>query len=245
MRAQKITLNRIFTKFGLGSRQAANTFIRAGRVKVNGKIVRQVDSWIDLQADYITLDERPLTTTGARIYVALHKPVGYLTTRIDPAGRPTVFDLLPSFEQWLFPVGRLDLLSAGLLLFTNDGALSNWLLAPESGILKTYRVLLDRKLAAADRVQLEAGIELGRERTLPARITGAALASHLPWIEIQICEGKNRQVRRMFEAVHYRVQQLIRTQIGPLQLGTLPVGQWRHLTSAELTTLQKLCRAAP
>lgn len=236
----RVGLERAFSKKGVGSRAQAREWILAGRVKVNGRVERFVYAWVDLEKDVITLDDRPLRSPEEKLYYLFHKPAGFLTTRTDPESRATVYDLLPDFATWIFPAGRLDMESEGALFLTNDGPMSSWLLSPESGIEKCYRVRLHRSLQEADRRALAAGIDLQGYRTRPAQIR--VLPGEKPghWAEIVIHEGKNRQVRRMFAARGYEVLRLIRIRIGPLELGGLPSGAWRPLTADELTALRAL-----
>jgi 23S rRNA pseudouridine2605 synthase len=232
----RVTLNRIFTKMGLASRSQGRDWILAGRVKVNGRVEKFLYAWVDLDLDEITLDDQALQKIREHIYILFNKPCGLLTSRIDQEQRPTIYDVLPPFAEWIFPVGRLDRDTEGLLLLTNDGPMGDWIINPESGIIKTYAVQLDRAISGRDRKQLESGIELAGYRTRPARIT----PRQENWLQIEISEGKNRQIRKMMEAFQYRVLRLIRTHIGPLLLGDLPSGQWRYVDEAELHKLQEL-----
>lgn len=247
-------LDRALSKLGVCSRFEARRAVHAGRVRVNGKVITQHTHWVTVGADRLELDEQPVRAAERVRYLMLHKPAGYVTTREDNLHRPTVFDLLPAEistpssnqkSSWLFPVGRLDFESEGLLLFTNDGVLSDALTAPESHIDKIYRVQLKRLPTSAELLQLERGIRLGDFKTLPARITLEATQQHANtrehWLRIAIHEGKNRQVRRMFAAVNCEVQRLIRMSIGALQMGDLPLGAWRELTASEVQALKKAC----
>jgi pseudouridine synthase len=252
-KAKRVMLDRALSKSGVCSRFEARAVVHAGRVRVNGKVITQHTHWVTLGADHIELDEQPVSAAARRRYLMLHKPPGYVTTRKDNLHHPTVFDLLPAEisaspsnkkSSWLFPVGRLDADSEGLLLFTNDGPLGEALTAPENHIDKVYRVLLNRRPSAEDLRLLGRGIRLGNFKTLPARITfepkpRATTQEH--WLCIAIHEGKNRQVRRMFEAVGCEVRRLMRISIGPLQLGDLPLGAWRELTVSEAKALKKAC----
>ncbi len=239
MPGTRVNLVRVFTKKGIGSRQQAREWILAGRVRVNGQVQRFIYTWVDLQKDVIELDGKPLEDVKEKIYLLFHKPAGYLTTRTDHQHRPTIYDLLPSFGVWVFPAGRLDMDSEGLLFLTNDGPFAEKLIHPDHGIFKTYEVQLNKPLQESDRLQLEQGVVLNGYQTKPA-VVEYLLQRDGHWVQIKISEGKNRQVRRMFDAVGYKVKRLIRTAIGPLKLEGLQPGQWRHLTSAELTAVTKL-----
>lgn len=230
------TLDRVLSKSGLASRTDAAGWIRAGRVRVNGKVVRSPEHWVDLDRDRVTLDGKPVRG-GPPVYVALYKPKGYLTTWRDPKGRPTVYDLLQDLGQWVVPVGRLDLDTSGLLLLTNDTGFAERITNPGSKVPKTYLVKASTVLSDEQLEQLRSGVQLKDGMTRPAvvrRVRDSAKYTHL---EITITEGRNRQVRRMLEAVGSKVLKLVRTRIGSLALGDLPIGKWRRLTKAEVRSL--------
>jgi 23S rRNA pseudouridine2605 synthase len=235
----RVGLVRAFSKKGVGSRTQAREWILAGRVKVNGRIEKFIYAWVDLEKDLITLDDVPIAAPSEKLYFLFHKPAGYLTARIDQSSRATVYDLLPDFATWIFPAGRLDMDSEGALFLTNDGPMAGWLIAPESGIEKTYHARIDKPLRQEDLLALEQGILLKDYRTRPARVRFLDKEQG-NWVEMIIHEGKNRQVRRMFAARGYEVLQLIRTRIGPLLLGDLAPGAWRPLTPEELNALRNL-----
>lgn len=226
------TLQRVLSKAGLASRTQASRWIVEGRMRVNGEVIVDPDHWVDLAVDRITLDGRPVRSV-AREYVALHKPCGYVTTRHDKHGRPTVFDLLPPDAPYLFNVGRLDLDSSGLLLLTNDSALAERLTHPRHEIAKTYVVEPRLPLDDAAIAALRRGVELDDGPTRPAsveRTAGGAILS--------ITEGRNRQVRRMLQAVGNEVVRLRRVAIGPLALGDLPEGRCRPLAEEEVQAIR-------
>lgn len=248
---QRVMLVRALSKLGLCSRQEARRAIRAGRVQVNGKTARDSLYWITLGEDQIVFDGKPLNAAQPLRYFMLHKPAGYVTSRRDSFGRPTVFDLMPMAQtklgkpsgeapgrDWLFPVGRLDFDSEGLLLFTNDGPLADALTNPASHVEKVYRVQVDRMPPEKELRRLEQGILLDGRRTLPAKVEYESDPHDGRWLRITIHEGKNRQVRRMFAAVGSHVRRLLRVRIGPLHLGNLAVGEWRELTAAEVQALR-------
>ncbi|HEY6508610.1 MAG TPA: pseudouridine synthase [Vicinamibacterales bacterium] len=226
------TLERVISKAGLGSRSQARSWIHAGRVRVNGEATQNPDRWVDLVADDIRFDGKPLPDTGKR-YLLLHKPTGYLTTRRDPGGRPTVYDLLRDVEGVVSYVGRLDLDTSGLLLLTNDNAFAERVSNPAFHVPKTYLVEPSARLSDQDLQRLRDGIVLDDGPTRPAvveRIAGDLEAR----FTITITEGRNRQVRRMVEALGARALSLVRTRIGPLVIGDMPAGQWRDLTALEV-----------
>ena len=230
------TLERVLSKAGLGSRTEARQWIGAGRVRVNGKLIQTPDRWVDLERDRVTLDGKPVRGSE-KVYLLLYKPKGYLTTYKDPEGRPTIYDLLDGVEQWVFPVGRLDLDSSGLLLVTNDTAFAERIANPDYKVPKTYLVKTASRLADDDLDRLRRGLELKDGPTQPALVTRQRDAGSHTFLEITIAEGRNRQVRRMIEAVGSRVLKLVRTAIGPIRIGALPIGKYRPLAPAELRTL--------
>ena len=227
---------------GVASRRSAEALIAAGRVRVGGEIVTDPARDVDEHSD-VRLDGRALTGPEPRVLYALHKPVGVLSTARDTHGRPTVLDLVPADGLRLYPVGRLDRDSSGLLLLTNDGGLANRLTHPRYEIPKTYRARLGGgKLSDASLRRLRAGVQLEDGRTAPAQVrrVGAPGANT---IELTIHEGRNRQVRRMCQAVGHPVLELVRTQFGPLALAGLPAGSYRRLTDAEIERLRALARS--
>jgi 23S rRNA pseudouridine2605 synthase len=231
------TLERVLSKAGVGSRTDARGWIAAGRVKVNGKVTRDPDRWIDMARDRVRLDNKPLEARE-RLYVLLYKPTGYLTTYKDPDGRPTVYDLVADVGTFLSPVGRLDLDSSGLLLMTNDNQLAERITNPDSHVPKTYLVKASAVLTEEQLQQLRDGIELSDGPTRPARVTRLRDSARYTHFEITLTEGRNRQVRRMVEALGPRVLKLVRVRIGSIAIGALPIGRWRLLTPAEVAALK-------
>jgi 23S rRNA pseudouridine2605 synthase len=226
------TLERVLSKAGAGSRSEARSWIGARRVSVNGRVVENPDHWVDLERDHVTLDSQPLRR-AERVYLLLHKPAGYLTTYRDPQGRPTIYDLLPGREQYLFPVGRLDLDTSGLLILTNDAGFAERLTNPDYKVPKTYLVKANKVLTDDDLEALRRGVELRDGPTRGARVERVRGSV----FEITITEGRNRQVRRMVEAVGGKVEKLTRTAIGPVILGDLASGAARLLTAEEVRML--------
>jgi 23S rRNA pseudouridine2605 synthase len=227
------TLERVLSKAGLGSRTEARSWIGAGRVNVNGRVVRDPDAWIDMERDRVMFDGKPLHREE-RTYLLLHKPAGYITTYRDPHGRPTIYDLLPDRERYLFPVGRLDLDTSGLLILTNDAQFAERLTNPEYHVPKTYLVNASRPLSDEDLDQLRHGLELRDGPTRPALVTRVSENA----FEITITEGRNRQVRRMVEALDASVLTLERIAIGSIRIGQLELGKMRPLTADEVKTLR-------
>lgn len=188
--------------------------------------------------DRITIDGKPLRAAPPPLYIVLNKPVGVMTTLIDPQGRTTVRDLLVGVRQRVFPVGRLDFHSAGLLLMTNDGDLALRLTHPRYGVRKTYEVKVKGKPDAAQIATLSRGVRLEDGVSAPAVVRVIDAAERKTWLSITLAEGKNRQVRRMFEAVALPVEKLVRVAFGPLTLGKLPAGAWRELEPSEVNMLR-------
>ena len=230
------TLERVLSKAGLGSRTDARRWIGGGRVAVNGKTIRNPDHWVDPQRDRITLDGQALRS-AAKAYILLYKPKGYLTTRRDPEGRPTVYDLTADAGTWLSPVGRLDLDTSGLLLMTNDTDLAERIANPDHKAPKTYQLKTATLLNDEQIAQLRRGIELSDGLTRPAEVKRLRESGQHTFLEMTITEGRNRQVRRMIDAVGSKVLKLVRTAIGPIRIGDLQIGKWRKLTGAEVRAL--------
>ena len=230
------TLERVLSKAGIGSRTEARRWVGEGRVRVNGRVEGDPNRWVDLERDQITFDNKPLQK-AEKTYLLLHKPAGYLTTYRDPEGRKTIYDLLPDRDRYLFPVGRLDLDTSGLLILTNDTAFAERLTNPEYHVPKTYRVQASRNLSDAQLDQLRNGIELRDGPTRPAIVNRIKDTGGKTTFEITITEGRNRQVRRMVEALDAKVLKLARIAIGSLGIGDLGAGETRELTSEELAAL--------
>jgi 23S rRNA pseudouridine2605 synthase len=230
------TLERVISKAGLGSRTEARRWIAAGRVCVNGRKVQTPDYWVDFARDRVTLDAKPVHA-GKKIYLLLYKPKGYLTAYKDPEGRPTVYDLTSAVDQWVFPVGRLDLDSSGLLILTNDSQFAERLTNPEHKAPKTYQVKASTLLTDDQLDLLRRGVTLSDGPTRPAVVKRLRDAAKYTFLEITLTEGRNRQVRRMLEAVGSKVLKLVRTAIGPVRIGDLPIGKHRVLTEEEVRHL--------
>ncbi|HEX5227260.1 MAG TPA: pseudouridine synthase [Bryobacteraceae bacterium] len=231
------TLDRVLSKSGLGSRTDARKWIAAGRVKVNGKLVQTPDHWVDFTRDKVTLDNRPIQR-AENIYLLLYKPTGYITTFKDPEGRPTVYDLVRDAGRWVVPVGRLDQDTSGLLLLSSDTQFAERITNPDYKVPKTYLVKASTLLSDEHLQQLRDGVTLSDGRTKPAQVQRVRDSAKYSFIEITIHEGRNRQVRRMIEALGSKVLKLVRTQIGGLSIGDLRIGKYRELARNELAALQ-------
>ncbi|MGO4880803.1 MAG: pseudouridine synthase [Bryobacteraceae bacterium] len=234
------TLERVLSKAGLGSRTEARSWIGTGRVRVNGQLIRTPDHWVDLERDRVTLDGRAVR--GAqKVYLLLYKPKGYLTTYTDPEGRPTVYDLVHDAGAWLVPVGRLDMDTTGLLIMTNDTDFGERLTNPAYKVPKTYQAKCAGRLTGEQIARLGGGVELSDGPTRPALVERLRDSGKYTHIELTIVEGRNRQVRRMVEAVGSKVIKLVRVAIGPVRIGDLQIGKWRRLTETELRALRGIC----
>lgn len=232
---------------GVASRRRAEEMIAAGQVTVNGVKVRELGSKADPERDEIRVAGQTIATAAEPIYFMLHKPEGYVTTTSDPEGRPTVMELLKRIRQRVYPVGRLDFNTSGLLLVTSDGALTRFLTHPSSNIPKTYLVKFEGRLNAKAIEQLKAGPDIGGRPLKPAEVKflKPSRSGRHSWVQITIREGRTRQIRLMGEAVGHDVLKLKRIAVGPLALGDLPIGDFRPLSDGEVAALRRLLKPTP
>jgi pseudouridine synthase len=235
-------LQRFLAQAGVASRRKAEELITAGRVKVNGRVVSELGSKVDAVRDEVIVGGRKVTKQQP-VYLVLNKPKGYVTTLSDPEGRPTVLELVGKVEERVYPVGRLDFNTEGVLLLTNDGDLAHALMHPSREVKKTYQVKL-RGLAGPDVADaLRHGVTLDDgTRTAPAEVTmlGPTEGGHNSWLEITIHEGKNRQIHRMAEALDLQVAKLQRVRYAGLDVEGLRPGRWRTLRREEVDGLRRL-----
>jgi len=236
-------LQKIIAAAGVASRRKAEELIAAGRVILNGRVVTELGTKADPDNDQIAIDGAPLRRREPFLYFLLHKPKGYVTTSSDPERRPTVLDLMRDIPERIYPVGRLDYASEGLLLMTNDGALAQKLTKAGSHVEKTYLIKVSGKPDEATLARLRAGVTIKlddgrRVKTSPARIRLAGDGAN-PWYEVVLIEGRNRQIRRMFDAAGFHVEKIKRIKLGPLTLD-VPPGKFRPLTGKELAQLRAL-----
>jgi len=236
-------LQKILAAAGVASRRKAEELISAGRVTVNGKTVTELGTKADPSHDRICVDGTPVQAAEKRVYLLLHKPKGYVTTTSDPQGRPTVMELLGEQAERLYPVGRLDYASEGLLLLTNDGELAQQLTRAASHIPKTYHVKISGRPSGQSLEWLRNGVTIALEdgrrvKTAPAKVRLLADAPN-PWYEMVLIEGRNRQIRRMFHHVGHHVEKIKRVAMGPLRLDVAP-GKFRELTEQEVAGLKRL-----
>ena len=239
-------LQKILSQAGVASRRAAERLMAEGRVTVNGVVAREMGTKAGIRDD-IRVDGRRVKAAERLRYILLNKPTGHVTTRADPQHRPTVMDLLAGVRESVYPVGRLDFDTAGLLLLTNDGDLAARLTHPRHGVERTYEARVAGMPDEQDLATLRAGIPLDGRRTLPAeaRLVNAGHRDRHGILVLTIREGRNRQVRRMCEAVGHPVDTLRRTRFGPIGDRHLPVGQWRDLTEGEVRMLKALTSRPP
>jgi len=234
-----MTLDRVLSRFGLASCTAARAAILAGRMKVNGRTVRDPEVWVSPERDTFLLDGRRLKPARKR-YLLFYKPKGVITSHGDPAGRETIYKYLGQENKWVAPVGRLDKDTSGLLLLTNDTDFADFVTNPQSQVPKTYLVKTSSLLSNEVIAKLNAGVEMKRgDSAQPLSVRRREDRGKYTWLDVILTEGKNREVRRMMEAVGVKVLKLVRTHIGPLTLVGLEVGKWRELTPGEVAALRK------
>ena len=230
---RRTQLHRAVSKLGWGSRGQAWMWIQAGEVRVDGRVVTDPLTWVDLDRQRITRNDRVAPESAGPLTLALHKPRGIVTTRRDERGRRTVYDLLPADLPWIFPAGRLDADSEGLLILTTDAALAVRLTEPDHHVPKTYRVTVSGQPTPAVIHQLCRGVDLPDGRTRPARVRLLDAGVERSVMEVVLTEGRNRQIRRMAAAVGHRVRRLVRVAIGDYALGDLASGAYRPLDEAD------------
>ena len=232
-------INKYLAQVGLGSRRKVEEFVLDGKVKVNGNIVRDLATDIK-DSDVVYFDNRPIRATTKFVYYKLHKPKGYVTTVTDDKDRKTVMDLMRGVHVRVYPVGRLDYDTEGLLLFTNDGEITNILTKPNSEVKKTYTVHIESGITNDEIKKLTSGVKIDDYTTKPCSIELKELGEKLTKLTITITEGKNRQIRKMFESIGKNVIFLRRVQIGDIKLGGLSRGEYTELNPRELKYLRSL-----
>lgn len=236
-------LQKILSQAGVASRRHAEQLIVEGRVVVNGSAITQLGSKADLERDHIRVDGRLLRPPKHLVYIALHKPTGTVSTVSDPENRDTVMDLIRGVKERVYPVGRLDYHSEGLLLLTNDGDLANAITSASSHLAKTYLVKANGALSTDQEQKFRVGVPLSGRRTMPAGLKMIHDAEN-PWYEVRLFEGRNNQIRLMFKHFGRLVEKLRRVRIGPIELGALKPGQFRHLSPLEVQKLKRALHTA-
>ena len=237
--SDKVRLQKLLAEAGLTSRRKAETLIAQGRVKVNGTVVSTPGVKVDPAKDHIQVDGDTVRPATERVVIAFHKPTGVVSTMSDPEGRPTVAELLPPTDVRLFPVGRLDYDSEGLMIFTNDGDLAQKIAHPSFEVAKRYRVKVRGIATARTLNKLRTGVKLDDGMTAPGGVTGIHPEEKNTWFNLTIHEGRNQQVKRMCLAVGHPLMRLRRTAIGPIRLGSLKAGEFRLLEPEEITALRE------
>jgi 23S rRNA pseudouridine2605 synthase len=223
---------------GIASRRHAEQLILEGRVTLNGAVVTELGTKAGLERDHIKVDGKLIRRAEKPVYLALHKPKGCVTTVSDPEGRPTVMELLRGVKERVYPVGRLDYATEGLLLLTNDGEFANRISSASHNVVKTYLAKTKGTLTPEQEEQFRAGISLSGKKTAPAGLKLVRRAEN-PWYEVRLIEGRQNQIRLMFKHFGHLVEKLRRVRVGFLELGSLKPGRYRHLTPAELARFRK------
>lgn len=233
-------LQKIIAAAGVASRRAAEKLISMGRVSVNGKVVTRLGARVDAQKNEIRVDGKLISTEISKVYVMLNKPKGYITSLSDPEGRPIVTDLLYDVTERVFPVGRLDYDSEGLLMMTNDGDFAQKLHHPKFAIPKTYMVKVKGNLTSGEIRAVRCGVEIDHLKLMPDEIEPGKINRKSCWVKLTILEGRNRIIRRVFESIGHPVTRLIRVAISDVHLGALRVGEYRDLQKEEIKRLLSL-----
>jgi len=236
--ANTVRLQKVLARAGIASRRAAERLITAGRVRVEGKVVTELGTKVDPRSNRIEVDGQRIVRE-APVYVVCHKPRGVVATMSDPEGRETVKDLLAQIPGRVYPVGRLDYNTSGVLLATNDGDFADALLHPRRGVPKAYVVKVKGIMQKDDVERWRRGVNIGDATTAPAKAKVLRFEGDKTWLELTITEGRNQQVRRMGEATGFRVMRLARVSFAGIDADGLRPGEWRYLTADELASLKK------
>ncbi|HEY5425558.1 MAG TPA: pseudouridine synthase [Candidatus Tumulicola sp.] len=235
--SQDVRINAYIARAGVASRRQADELVQRGKVRINGRVVRERGTLVH-SGDRVDVSGTPIAISAERTYLVVHKPAGVMTTMRDPEGRRTIAQILPPGPR-IVPVGRLDYETSGVLLLTNDGELANRLLHPRFGVEKTYRAVIGGRLSAADVWRINDGVVIGDGRTQAAKVRVVSARRDHCVVDITIHEGRNRQVRRMFEALGHPILGLSRLRFGPISLGQLAPGHARPLSDRERAALEK------
>ena len=234
-----VRINKYLAECNLGSRRSVEELILSGLVEVNDTICKDLSMQINPDTDRVTLNGKVVKSKKQNIYIMLNKPPKYVVTKKDEFNRKTIFELLPKFKSNINPVGRLDYDSEGLIILTDDGDFANSMIHPKSKVPKVYKVTVTGKVNSESLKSLQEGVEIDKVKTLPAKVFVKDRSNVGTTLRITIYEGRNRQIRKMCEAVNLKVMKLKRLQIGELKLGKIPVGMWRELTQREINLFKK------
>jgi len=222
------TVDRLFSKLGIASRGTSQEWVRTGRVRINGRIIRDPATWVLWPKDSVSIDEQPIQDSVKRFFL-FHKPKGVITTHSDEKGRKTIFDVLPAGLGYMHAVGRLDQATSGLLLLTNDSALSSYLTDPTSKVMRTYLVSVRGVFTQAQATEAMVGVVNGGERLECHSVKIQKKSGRESHLAVVLTQGKNREIRRLFQALGHEVTRLRRIQFGPFKLEDLPSGAWREI----------------
>jgi 23S rRNA pseudouridine2605 synthase len=237
--SKRLTVDRLLSKLGIASRGMSQEWVRAGRVRINGRVVRDPATWVLWPKDSVSVDDQPIQDSAKRFFL-FHKPKGVITTHSDEKGRKTIFDVLPADLGYLHAVGRLDQATSGLLLLTNDSALSSYLTNPVHKVMRTYLVSVRGEFTEAQATEAVAGVVEEGERLRCHTVKIQKSSGRESHLEVVLVQGKNREIRRLFLALGHEVTRLRRIQYGPFRLEDLPSGAWREIPIADVRKVFRL-----
>ncbi|MEI8015666.1 MAG: pseudouridine synthase [Nitrospira sp.] len=237
--SKRLTVDRLLSKLGIASRGTSQEWIRAGRVSINGRVVRDPATWVLWPKDAVSIDDQPIHDSAKR-FLLFHKPKGVITTHSDEKGRKTIFDLLPSDLGYLHAVGRLDQATSGLLMLTNDSALSSFLTDPTRKVMRTYLVSVRGEFTEAQATEAVVGVVDGGERLQCHSVKIQKSSGRESHLEVVLIQGKNREIRRLFKSLGHEVTRLRRIQYGPFKLEDLPSGAWREVSIEDVRKALRL-----
>ncbi len=226
--SKRLTVDRLLSKLGIASRGTSQEWVRAGQVRINGRVVRDPATWVLWPKDSVSIDDQPIQDSVKRFFL-FHKPKGVITTHSDEKGRKTIFDVLPADLGYMHAVGRLDQATSGLLLLTNDSALSSYLTDPTHKVMRIYLVTVRGEFTEAQATEAVVGVVDGSERLQCHRVKIQKSSGRESHLEVVLIQGKNREIRRLFKALRHEVTRLRRIQYGPFKLENLPSGAWREI----------------
>ena len=237
--SKRLTVDRLLSKRGIASRGTSQEWVRAGRVRINGRVVRDPATWVLWPKDVVLVDDQPIQDSVKR-FVLFHKPKGVITTHSDEKGRKTIFDVLPSDLGYLHSVGRLDQATSGLLLLTNDSALSSYLTDPAHKVMRTYLVSVRGEFTEAQAKEATVGVVEGGEQLQCHSVKIQKSSGRESHLEVVLVQGKNREIRRLFKSLRHEVTRLRRIQYGPFKLEDLPSGAWREVSIEDVKKALRL-----